>query len=124
MVVTILVILTVVASIYESMLLGKGYDLVERRRGSRIHKRDIDETKKTGVPESKQMEMYRMGQENNNIDMSRVKNGKPLNNGIGIEKTTRTLNIFSRLLICFGLRGNLQSICNVDKSDPVSKIQR
>ncbi|XP_063709140.1 uncharacterized protein LOC134837684 [Culicoides brevitarsis] len=118
MVVSILVCITFVASIYESILLGKGYDLVERRRSSRVHKRDIDQTKKT-TTENKQMEMYRMGQENNNIDVNAVKSGKPMKNGHEIELSTRSLNIFSRFLICFGLRGNMQSICNVEKSDPV-----
>lgn len=125
MVVTILVLLTIVASIYESILLGKGYDLVERRRSSRVNKKDIDQTKKNGVTgtDNKHMEMYRIGQENN-ISGTNVKNGKQLKNDMNIERSTRTLNIFSRFLICFGLRGNLQSICNVDKSDPVSYFIR
>lgn len=124
MIVAILVVITFVASIYESVLLGKGYDLVERRRSSRVNKRDIDQIKKNGATGtgSKHMEMYRIGQENNNVEVNAVKNRKHLSNGNQIERSTRTLNIFSRFLICFGLRGNLQSICNVDKSDPVNNF--
>uniref|UniRef100_A0A336M422 CSON009464 protein n=1 Tax=Culicoides sonorensis TaxID=179676 RepID=A0A336M422_CULSO len=120
MVVSILVIITIVASIYESILLGKGYDLVERRRSSRVKKVDIDQIKKNGATDTgtKHMEMYRMGQENNNVDVSAIKNGKHLNmDNNHIEKSTRNLNIFSRFLICFGLRGNMSSICNVERSD-------
>lgn len=121
MIISILVCITIVASIYESVLLGKGYDLVERRRSSRVNKKDIDQYKKNGTTgvENKHMEMYRIGQDNNNVDVNTVKNGKSMSNGNHIERSTRTLNIFSRFLICFGLRGNLQSICNVEKSDPV-----
>lgn len=103
--------LIILASIYESFLLGRGFDLTERRRSSRVKKTDIDQIKKSGfVVDGKGMEMYRIGHENNNFQ-------KEARSDAQIEKTTTNLSIFSRVLICFGLKENVKVILNVD---PVS----
>lgn len=56
------------------------------------------------------MEMYRIGHENNNVQQKETRNPQ-------LEKTTTNLSIFSRVLICFGLKENVKVILNVD---PVS----
>lgn len=105
------VILIILASIYESFLLGRGFDLTERRRSSRVKKSDIDQIKKSGfIVDGKSMEMYRIGRENNNVQHKESCDPQ-------LDKTTTNLSIFSRVLICFGLKENVKVILNVD---PVS----
>lgn len=104
-----------VATIYESILLDKGYDLTEKRQNSsRVKKSDIDHIKRNGSSntEAKHMEMYHMGQQENNNGHLNVKAGEHQ-----IEKSTRNLNFITRALICFGLRSNMKAICSVDRPE-------
>lgn len=103
--------LIIVGTLYESVLLSKGYDLTERRRSSRIDKSDIDQVKNAFSFDGKNMEMYKISQENNNVQMGAFKE-----NINAVEKSTRNLNLATRVLICFGLKQNLKTIMNVDKT--------
>lgn len=103
--------LVAAGTLYESILLSKGYDLIERRRSSRVDKSDIDQVKNAFSYDGKNMEMYKISQDNNNISVNGLKESPT-----SVAKSTRGLNILTRFLICFGLKQNISVIMNVDKT--------